>query len=108
MKILSLSARCVWTALLLSSARAAQGTIVSATGSECSDYFVVDTDSGFALLEWYGGPAPSKDDKVVGDFDHYSFEDISVPPGGDKMRVSVEDYGLTEDDAADKLKEKCS
>jgi hypothetical protein len=106
-KTVSLIAGCIWTALLFSSAYAAQGVIVSTTESECSDYFIVDTGSGFVLLEWYGGHVPSKDDKVVGEFDRYSFEEISVLPDGDKMRVWVEDYDLTEDDAADKLREKC-
>ena len=68
----------------------------------------MSTDNGSALLEWYSGPMPETDDKVVGDFDHFSAEDISVLPSGNRMHVYVEDYGLTEDDAADKLKEKCN
>ncbi len=98
---------CVWAALSAGPANAAQGTVTATTGSECSDYFVVSTDDGYALLEWYGGPVPETDDKVVGDFDHFSAEDISVLPGGAMMHVYVEDYGLSEDDAAGKLKEKC-
>jgi hypothetical protein len=98
---------CAWV-LLAGPAHAAQGTIVSATGSECSDYFVVSTDNGYAILEWYSGPMPATDDKVVGDFDHFSFEDISIVPGGGRMHVWVEDYGVTQDDANDKLKEKCN
>jgi len=93
--------------LLAGPASAADGTVTSVTGSECSDYFVVKTDDGFALLEWYSGPSPETDDKVVGQFDHFSAEDISVMPGGGMMHVYVEDYGLSEDDAADKLKQKC-
>ena len=68
--------------LMAAPAAAADGTVTSTTGSECSDYFVVSTDDGYALLEWYSGPAPETDDKVTGEFDHFSAEDISVLPGG--------------------------
>jgi hypothetical protein len=93
--------------LLAGPAHAADGTVTAVTGSECSDYFVVNTDDGYALLEWYSGPMPETDDKVAGDFDRFSAEEISVLPAGNRMRVYVEDYGLSKDDAADKLKEKC-
>ena len=109
--IVSLACGCAWLLLpvmMAGPANAADGTVTSATGSECSDYFVVSTDDGYALVEWYSGPMPETDDKVVGDFDHFSAEDISVLPGGNRMHVYVEDYGLSKDDAADKLKEKCN
>ena len=108
--IVSLACGCAWLLLpvmMTGPADAADGTVTAVTGSECSDYFVVSTDDGYALLEWYSGPMPEEDDKVSGEFDRFVAEDISVLPDGNRMHVYVEDYGLSEDDAADKLKQKC-
>ena len=69
---------------------------------------MIRTDSGYALPEWFGGSAPDKDQKLEGQFDAYWYEDISILPDGDKMQVWVEDYDLSEDDVADKLRDKCS
>lgn len=93
--------------LLAAPSRAAEGTVVAISGSDCSDYFVISTDDGYAILEWFGGPMPEMDDKLSGQFDQFSAEDVSVLPDGGKMHVYVEDYGLSKDDAADKFKDKC-
>jgi hypothetical protein len=96
------------TALLASPARAAQGTIAAATESDCSDYFVVETDDGYALLEWFAGAVANKGDKVAGTFNQYGMQMIAVLPQGGMMRAYLEDYGLNQDDAQDRLKQKCS
>ena len=88
-------------------ARTTDGEVVAAPGTECSDYFAVKTGDRYVLLEWFGGPAPSKGDKVQGEFDTYGVKAVSLLPGGAKMRAWVEDYDLTIDTANDKLKAKC-
>jgi hypothetical protein len=105
-----LFAAIIWSASSSAEAQtaSAQGEVVAATGMECSNYFAVKTDDGYALLEWYGGPMPEKADKVTGDFTHFGYQDITVQLGGAKFRAYIADYGLSLDDANDKLKDKCN
>ena len=89
-------------------AKPGDGEVVAATGMECSNYFAVKIGDEYALLEWYGGYQPQKDDKVSGAFDHFGYQDIVVQPGGARLRAYVADYGLSLDDANSKLQEKCN
>jgi hypothetical protein len=49
--------------------------IVSHKQSGC-DYFVVETNSGYDVFEWYGGYDPDKGDVLVGKFNSYGMRDI--------------------------------
>lgn len=70
------------------------------------DYFVVQTDTDYAVLEWFGGHDPDKDDRMVGDLG-YGFRTL-VYDGSDRtVRVYVEEFGLNRANALDKLTEKC-
>src|SRR5208282_2354491 len=40
------------------------------------DYFMVETSSDFAILEWFGGHDPDKDDVLVGDLSSYGMKDF--------------------------------
>jgi hypothetical protein len=40
------------------------------------DYFLVQTAKGYAVLEWYGGYDPDKDDVIVGNFESYGSKDV--------------------------------
>lgn len=71
------------------------------------DYFIVETSSGDAVLEWYGGNDPDVGDKIVGKFEEYGMKDIYNATRRQELRVWVEDYWLSEDDAIEKLYEEC-
>jgi len=51
--------------LIPSNASAAKGVVVYYK-SGC-DYYIVETNMGYVLLEWYGGNDPSEGDTLVGD-----------------------------------------
>ena len=36
----------------------------------CS-YYIVETNMGYAILEWFGGNDPSRGDVMAGDFETY-------------------------------------
>src|SRR5690606_27497173 len=93
--------------LLLSPAAAfaAKGEIVYYK-SGC-DYFLVETNMGYALLQWYGGYDPSKGDVVAGDFESYGFKDIYNLTADRETRVWVEDYWLSRTRAIEKYFDKC-
>jgi hypothetical protein len=71
------------------------------------DYFVVATPAGYDLLEWYGGYDPDKGDFLVGKFETYGMQDIYDQTADDNLRVWVEDYWLSKEDALEKLVEHC-
>jgi hypothetical protein len=86
-------------------AYAARGTLVFRTGG--CDYFVVETSKGYDVLEWYSGHDPDKGDLIVGDFEHYGFKTVYDESADREIRVWVEDYWLSKEDALEKLLEQC-
>jgi len=106
--VLLITLLCAGLVVAQAEAKTTDGEVVAATGMECSDYFVVKTDDGYAVLEWYSGYKPDEGDKVSGEFGLFGYRDISVQPGGANIHAWVEDYGLSLDDANDKLKGKCN
>jgi hypothetical protein len=84
---------------------AAKGTVTHKIGG--CDYFVVATPAGYDLLEWYGGHDPDRGDVLVGGYETYGMHDIYDDTADEELTVWVEDYGLSKEDALDKLAEKC-
>jgi hypothetical protein len=82
-----------------------RGTIVRRI-SGC-DYFMVQTPTDYAILEWYGGHDPDKDDVLIGDYGSYGFQDFLDETSDSKLRVYVEEYKLTKVDALEKLIDHC-
>lgn len=91
---------------LSSPAYGATGAIVYKK-SGC-DYFIVETNRGFALLEWYGGHDPDTGDTLVGDYESYGFKDIFDTTSDSELRVWVEDYLPSKDSVVEKYNDKCS
>lgn len=71
------------------------------------DYFLVQTRSGFDVLEWYGDHDPDKGDVLIGRYEDYGFHDILDDTADETLRVYTEDYWLSKTDALEKLTEKC-
>lgn len=86
-------------------ASAASG-IVTHTIDGC-DYFVVEADAGFSLLEMYGGPDPERGDEIVGDIESYGVHKIYNKTNDTELSVWVEEFWLSEDDALEELVEEC-
>lgn len=71
------------------------------------DYFMVETATDYAVLEWMGGHDPDKDDKLVGDLSTFGFKTFLDDTADDTIHIYVEDYALTKMSALEKLTEKC-
>lgn len=69
------------------------------------DYFIVETNMGYAILEWYGGNDPDVGDVLVGDFESYGTKDIYNVTTEAELQVWVEDYWLSKEDALEKWAE---
>ena len=85
----------------------AETGLVTKKVSGC-DYFIIDAPSGFAVAEWFGGHDPDIGEKVIGSFNSFGF--LTFFYGSEKVdgRVYIEDFGLDEDDALEKLSEQCN
>lgn len=86
------------------------GTASAAEGwvaGQCGGWYAIESRSGFALVEWYGGAQPENGTQIVGDFEAFGMKTLVLLPGGREMRVWVEDYWLSLEDARRELLERC-
>ncbi|QIK80891.1 hypothetical protein G7069_04310 [Lysobacter sp. HDW10] len=95
------------TALLLAPtlAFAAKGVVVYYE-SGCS-YFIVETNLGYALLEWYGGHDPSKGEIIAGDFESFGFKNVYNLTADRETKVWVDNFWLSKSRAIEKYYDKC-
>lgn len=84
---------------------AAKGTVKYTSGS-CS-WYLVETSSGFALLEWFGGNTPSKGDVIVGDYESFDMKTLYNLTRDRETKVWVDNYWLSKDSAIEKFYERC-
>lgn len=73
----------------------------------CGNNYLVSANSGYSLLEWYGGAELSKGQTVGGEINRYGMHDIYNLNNGREIRVWVDDWGLSSDRAIEKWREKC-
>lgn len=84
---------------------AAKGKVTHRT-SGC-DYFIVETTSGFALLELYGYGDPDKGDVIVGDFESYGMKKIYNATKEKEISVWVDNFWMDKEDALEELFDHC-
>lgn len=84
---------------------AARGMVTHKQGT--CDYFIVESSRGYDVLEWFGGHDPDKGDILAGPFESYGMKDVYDETADANIRVWVEDYDLTKEDALEKLVEHC-
>lgn len=84
---------------------AAKGVVVYYR-SGC-DYYIIESRSGYALLEWYGGNDPDEGDVIVGEFERYGLQRLHNLTRDQETSAYVEDYGLSRGRVVEKYHEKC-
>lgn len=87
-------------------ALSAKGSVV-AHPSGC-DYFIVETATGYALLEWFGGNDPSVGDVIVGPYEGYGMQHVYNVTRNSETQVWVEDYMLSQESAVEKYHDHCN
>ncbi len=85
----------------------AETGVVALTVSSC-DYYLIYTNLGFVLAEWYGGHVPSRGEAGVGSFNSYGFKTIFFGQNGGESRVWIEEYWLDQNEALEQLSDKCN
>jgi hypothetical protein len=78
------------------------GTIV-ATTSGCSSRYVIGTQAGYVLAEWFGGYDPSRGDTIYGNFNTYGMQTFLI--AGTSTQAWVDDFMLSRDSVLRKLVE---
>jgi hypothetical protein len=71
------------------------------------DYFIVETDAGFCIFEWFGGSVPMEGDVLRGDLDSYGFQNAYNVTQEAEITAYVEEYWLDQAEAIEKLYEMC-
>jgi hypothetical protein len=71
------------------------------------DYFMVQTRTDYAILEWFGDHDPDKGDMLIGNISSFGMKTIHDDTTDDDVRVYVEDFGLNKTDALEKLIDHC-
>lgn len=67
-------------------------------------HYVVSTNNGYSVMEWYGGIDPYQDDQVFGNFDTYGFQNIYDKTMGFEFKVYIEEFGLSKQQAVEWVK----
>lgn len=84
----------------------AEKGIVRYTPSGC-DWFVVETNTGMVLLEWYGGNEPDVGDAIVGNLSGYGMRDLYNVNTEKEIKAWLDDYMMSKEDALEELYEEC-
>jgi hypothetical protein len=74
---------------------------------ESCDYFIVETDEGFCIFEWFGGSMPIEGDVLRGELDSYGFQNAYNVTQEVEIKAFVEEYWLGREEAVEKLYAMC-
>lgn len=100
---------CIYALLLsvtpMHNALGAEGIITELT-PDCS-YFVVKTNEAYALMEWNGDGKPERNDRLLGNFSTGSMNVIENVTRGGKVKVWIENYPISYDEAIKFYKSEC-
>ncbi len=83
-------------------AMTATGTVVFVR----HNFYVVETDRGYSVMEWYLERDPEEGDKVSGIFDQPGLQKVYNDTAKRELKVWIYDYWLTEEKARAVLKER--
>lgn len=85
---------------------AAKGVVVYIKNG-CS-YYIVETNMGYALLQWFGGSSPSRGDVLAGEYESFGMKDIYNITQDSETKVWVDNYWLSKDRVVERYFEKCN
>lgn len=83
-------------------ASVAAGTVVFVR----HNFYVVETDRGYSVMEWYQEKDPEEGDKVSGTLDQPGLQKLYNETAKRELKVWIYDYWLTEEKAHAVLKER--
>ena len=92
------------SALVLAAPEETKQTLVTVTVvRESCDYFIVETEAGYCVLEWFGGSDPVEGDVLRGYLDSYGFQNAYNVTQKADITAYVEEYWLDREEVMEKL-----
>ena len=82
-----------------------RGVGAYATG-RCS-YFIVESSSGYALLQWFGGTPPNTGEQLVGEFESYGLPELYNLTTATTVTVWADDFWMSRTRVVDRFYERC-
>jgi hypothetical protein len=89
----------------LQSALAIEG-VITERSSGCP-YFVVKTGEAYAVMQWNGESKPDRNDRLVGNYAAGAMNLLNNATRGGNVKVWIEDYPLSYDDAMKIYRDEC-
>jgi len=71
------------------------------------DYYIVSTNQGFSLLEWYGGDDPMEGDTLTGNMMAYGMQSLVNQRTENETQAWVEDFLLNQYTVLQSYQEQC-
>jgi hypothetical protein len=84
----------------------AETGVVALRVSGC-DYYLIRTNNGYVVAEWYGDYDPSKGDFVAGALSQYGMKTLFFGAGHEEGQTYIEDFWLDGDNAVEQLSDQC-
>lgn len=88
--------------LQCSTALASKGVVVFSEKS----HYVVFTNLGYSVMEWYGGLEPFEDNVVAGNLEQFGFQNIYNLTMDNEFKVYIDDWGMSKQQAVEWLRKK--
>lgn len=93
--------------LFLPSMAFAEDAIVALYNPQCRDYFIAQSRTGYAFIQWFGGYEPKQGDIISGDFTSFGLKSVKYPGQSESEKIVVRDYALSRIEALEQYLEKC-
>lgn len=103
-KILMVTILTILALSIATVSHADEGEVVK-TFSGC-DYFIADGQSGYYVLEWFGGYDPDEGDSITGDIGSYGTKDV-IYNNSRSGKVWVEDFLESWSGAMEEINDHC-
>ena len=92
--------------MLASVVQAAEGVVVHSRAG-CKGRLIVQSATGFVILELFSGIEPNEGDRLSGDLNSYGIKDLQNMSRGTNVRVWVDDFGMSRTRATEKIAAFC-
>ncbi|RMG27942.1 MAG: hypothetical protein D6732_19635 [Methanobacteriota archaeon] len=96
------------TVLTTSTSISGSGPGIVVFSLDTCGYYIVQSEMGMSVLEWFGGVTPVKGDTLIGDFNTYGFVDLYDISQSSSTRAWVEEFMLSKSEALERMMEKCN
>ncbi len=85
----------------------AEEAMVALYNTQCRDYFIAQSKTGYIFIQWYGGYEPKQGDVISGEFNSSGLKSVTYPGFSESEKIVVLDYALSKNEVLDQYIAKC-